>query len=180
MIKPNVVGYHCNDFHRCHKFISSKDYLIISEEDGKWLGTGMYFWDNVANANFWMGKKKRENPCKTYGIVAANIFLDRLLDLTDIDICDKIGEIWEVFKKKTGIENEKNQELGYKLNILFQAVKPFQEKYSVIKVYGKYNRTPENKLFLYNIRKNNAEPFASVKCIYNVKDAEAIGNREMM
>ena len=152
--------------------------MIVSEEDGMWLGTGMYFWDNMANAEFWMTKKEKDNPYRDYGIIVANVFMDRLLDLTDNEICNKIGEIWEKYAAKNGIEDEGDLELGYKLNVLFRAIKLLQENYYVIKVFGKYNKTPKNKLWSYNIKDNRAEPIGSVKCIYNVRNEEAIGERE--
>ena len=49
--------------------------------------------------------------------------------------------------------------------------------YHVIKILGKYNYSPPNKLFEYNIRNNNTEPITSVKCIYNVKNVSAIADR---
>lgn len=154
--------------------------MIVSEEDGAWLGTGMYFWDNMANAKFWMRKKKKDNPYRDYSIIVANVFMDRLLDLTDNDICNKIGEMWEKYKEVNGINDEKSGELGYKLNVLFKSIEILQINYYVIKVFGKYNKTPKNKLWSYNIKDNNVEPIGTVKCIYSVRNEEAIGDREFI
>lgn len=178
MIRPNLVLYHCNDSYRCYNFVHSKGRMIVSEEDGKWLGTGMYFWDNKGNAKYWMRKKKRDNPTKNYSIVAANVFMDKLLDLTDNDICDKIGEMWEKYQEVNWIEDENDCELGYKLNVLFRSIEKLRENYYVIKVFGKYNKTPKNKLWSYNIKENSVEPIGTVKCIYSVRNEEAIGDRE--
>lgn len=178
MIRPNSVLYHCNDSFRCHYFVQSKECMIISEEDGKWLGTGMYFWDNLANAKFWMKKKRKENIYRSYSIVMATIFMDKLLDLTDNDICNKIGETWEKYQKVNGLTDVKDNELGLKLNLLFKSIKIFQENFYVIKIYGRYNKTPKNKLWSYNVKGDKAEPISTVKCIYNVKNEEAIGERK--
>ncbi len=179
MIRQNLILYHCNDFFRCHRFVHTEDYMIVSKEDGNWLGTGMYFWDNLANAEYWMRKKNRKEPYKNYSIVAAEIYLDQLLDLTDINVCNKIGRLWEEYQKKNVINDAKEYGLGYKLNILFQSIPFFRDNFYVAKVYGKYNNTPKNKLWTYNVRGNRAEPTASVKCIYCVRNQAAIGEKEM-
>ena len=47
MLRPNSILYHCNDSTRCQKFLQDHTYVIESQEDGIWLGSGMYFWDNI-------------------------------------------------------------------------------------------------------------------------------------
>ena len=180
MIRPNLVLYHCNDSFRCHNFVHSKKYMIVSEEDGIWLGTGMYFWDNMANARFWMRKKRKDDPHRDYSIISANVFMDKLLDLTDNDICNKIEKMWEKYLEVNGINDEKNSALGYKLNVLFKSIEMLRENYYVIKIYGKYNKTPKNKLWSYSIEDNNVEPIGTVKCIYNVRNEEAIGDKRFV
>ena len=61
MIRQNLILYHCNDFFRCHRFVHTEDYMIVSKEDGNWLGTGMYFFFILANAEYWMRKKKKKS-----------------------------------------------------------------------------------------------------------------------
>ncbi len=39
-LESNLVLYHCNDEKRCLKFLDSDTYMIISNEDGRWLGQG--------------------------------------------------------------------------------------------------------------------------------------------
>lgn len=104
--------------------------------------------------------------------------MDKLLDLTDNDICNKIGETWEKYQKGNGLTDVKDNELGLKLNLLFKSIKIFQENFYVIKIYGRYNKTPKNKLWSYNVKGDKAEPISTVKCIYNVKNEEAIGERK--
>ena len=60
MIRPVNILYHCNDLERCKKFVSDKNYMINSEEDGNWLGRGMYFWDNPSNYKYWLKVKQRK------------------------------------------------------------------------------------------------------------------------
>lgn len=66
----------------------------------------------------------------------------------------------------------------YILNIFFRAISFLQDNFHVTKVYGKYNRTPKNKLWTYNVKGDRAEPTASVKCIYCVRNKAAIGEKE--
>ncbi len=64
------------------------------------------------------------------------------------------------------------------MNVLFRSIEILRENYYVIKIFGKYNKTPKNKLWSYNIEDNNVEPIGTVKCIYSVRNEEAIGGRE--
>ena len=72
-LESNLVLYHCNDEKRCLKFLDSDTYMIISNEDGRWLGQGMYFWDNYGNAKYWEKVKQRKDIDKKYLIVKASI-----------------------------------------------------------------------------------------------------------
>ncbi len=180
-IRENIKVYHCNDKQRCEKFLKEDNYLIWSEEDGIWLGSGMYFWDNLANAQYWKGQKKRKtNNRKPLVIVSANIYIDNLLDLSDINTCDKIQQLWEMYCRITN-KSSKNINLGEKLNILFKS--EILEKYlanSVIRVIGKYNYTPSNSLFDSNLKSNKTEPTLAAKYIYNVKNANCIFNKKLV
>ena len=177
MLRPNSILYHCNDSTCCQKFLQDHTYVIESQEDGIWLGSGMYFWDNATNANYWLKQKSRKQPEEKFEIVIAHVYMDHMLDLTDIDICKNIETLWKTYKQKSGLDTPDNETLGYKLNTLYDYFPSFKEMYHVIKILGKYNYSPPNKLFEYNIRNNNTEPITSVKCIYNVKNISAIADR---
>lgn len=58
-----LILYHCNKQEECLKFLNKQDYLISSQEDGIWLGKGMYFWDNISNARFWKREKLKPKKC---------------------------------------------------------------------------------------------------------------------
>jgi hypothetical protein len=172
-IIPNILAYHCNDEDRCSKFVS-EDYLIGSNDDGIWPGDGMYFWDNVSNAYFWRNEKIRKDSSKRYVIVCANLILINLLDLTDLETCRYIGHIWRIYCDT--IKRDYSETLGKKINLLFEEFPDFQ-KYHIIKVYGKYNQTPQNNLFTYDLSSFKCEPTLAVKCIYSVRKSECICNR---
>ncbi|MCI8629250.1 MAG: hypothetical protein HFE57_07070 [Firmicutes bacterium] len=181
-IRENIKVYHCNDKQRCEKFLKEDNYLIWSEEDGIWLGSGMYFWDNLANAQYWKGQKKRKtNNRKPLSIVSAHIYIDNLLDLSDINTCNVVDDIWEAYCK-TSKKPSQGVKLGEKLNILFkdEDFKKYFSKYTVIRIIGKYNYTPETSLFYYDIKSNRIEPILSAKYIYNVKNSNCIFNKELI
>lgn len=168
-----VVLYHCNDIEKCENFIKNANGLIYSShaKDDIWLGNGMYFWDNKANARWWQRKKENNNSNKEYCIVESRIKLDKLLDLTDLEVYNKMEAIWNCYTKT----QNKNPDipLGNKLNLLFTEM-GFDKMYSTIKVYGKYNYTKNNGFFTYNVHSNKAEPTIAIKCIYNVKKSDCI------
>lgn len=78
MLRPNSIFYHCNDSTRCQKFLQDHTYVIESQEDGIWLGSGMYFWDNATNANYWLKQKSRKQPEEKFEIVIAHVYMDQL------------------------------------------------------------------------------------------------------
>ena len=101
-MESKAILFHSNKKEKCDKFISEKDYLILSQNsyDDIWLGKGMYFWDNKGNALWWNKKQSRKKTDEIYSIIAANANLDELLDLTDYDIYIKIEEFWQIICKK--------------------------------------------------------------------------------
>lgn len=54
-MESKAILYHSNTKEECDTFISQENYLIESKNayDDKWLGYGMYFWDNKGNAVWW-------------------------------------------------------------------------------------------------------------------------------
>lgn len=54
----------------------------------------------------------------------------------------------------------------------------FKDVYQVIKVIGKYKKTPQNSFYKYDLDSRRAEPTTAIKCIYNVKNVDAIATRE--
>ena len=172
-IFPNIVAYHCNVREECRRFILKSQYLICKTEDGIWLGSGMYFWDNASNARYWMTQKLKTPG--DYPIVAANINLTKMLDLTDLAICQGIADLWDEYCD--AISRGRDAPLGKKLNLLFSTYDNINSSYNVIKIYGKYNYTPANRLYNYSKYSDFCEPTLSIKCIYSVKHYSAILRR---
>ena len=177
IVSPNSILYHCNDKTRCQKFLDNKKFMIESKEDGIWLGNGMYFWDNLSNAKFWYRKKQQKHD--ELLIVQSNVYTDFLLDLTDLDVCNKMEQLWNKVYKENEIKITKDKiTLGVKLNYLYDYYDMFKDVYQVIKVIGKYKKTPQNSFYKYDLDSRRAEPTTAIKCIYNVKNVDAIATRE--
>ena len=177
IVRPNSILYHCNDKTRCQKFLDNKKFMIESKEDGIWLGNGMYFWDNLSNAKFWYRKKQQKHD--ELLIVQSNVYTDFLLDLTDLDVCNKMEQLWNKVYKENEIKIPKDKiTLGVKLNYLYDYYDMFKDVYQVIKVIGKYKKTPQNSFYKYDLDSRRAEPTTAIKCIYNVKNVDAIATRE--
>ena len=173
IVRPNSILYHCNDKTRCQKFLDNKKFMI----DGIWLGNGMYFWDNLSNAKFWYRKKQQKHD--ELLIVQSNVYTDFLLDLTDLDVCNKMEQLWNKVYKENEIKIPKDKiTLGVKLNYLYDYYDMFKDVYQVIKVIGKYKKTPQNSFYKYDLDSRRAEPTTAIKCIYNVKNVDAIATRE--
>lgn len=177
IVRPNSILYHCNDKTRCQKFLDNKKFMIESKEDGIWLGNGMYFWDNLSNAKFWYRKKQQKHD--ELLIVQSNVYTDFLLDLTDLDVCNKMEQLWNKVYKENEIKIPKDKiTLGVKLNYLYDYYDMFKDVYQVIKVIGKYKKTPQNSFYKYDLDSRRAESTTAIKCIYNVKNVDAIATRE--
>lgn len=177
IVRPNSILYHCNDKTRCQKFLDNKKFMIESKEDGIWLGNGMYFWDNLSNAKFWYRKKQQKHD--ELLIMQSNVYTDFLLDLTDLDVCNKMEQLWNKVYKENEIKIPKDKiTLGVKLNYLYDYYDMFKDVYQVIKVIGKYKKTPQNSFYKYDLDSRRAEPTTAIKCIYNVKNVDAIATRE--
>lgn len=177
-MEAKAILYHSNEESKCNEFITNDDFLIMSKNkyDDIWLGYGMYFWDNLGNAKWWKNSQMHRNSKSIYRIVAANVSLERLLDLTDIDITNKFNELWNETCKKIGEKD--NVGLGKKLNCLFEMFN-LEKTYDIIKVFGKYNRMPNKGFIQFDYKSSNPEPTIATKCIYSVRNVNCIIEKEI-
>ncbi len=138
----------------------------------------MYFWDNISNARYWNKMKCKKDSKKEYGIVAAYVRMNDLLDLTDKDTVDKMAFLWSLYKQRVSVPDDKEESLGFKLNCLYDYFDIFIEKYPVIKIIGKYFFTPSNDFFEYDLGCNTTEPILAAKNIYSVRNKKCILERK--
>ena len=145
--------------------------LLISFGDKYWLGTGIYFWDNLGNAKYWKRNKERKDKYKEkkYSILRVGVCLDNALNLTDPDvgkqfknIINKISEINPIIQ---------NGGFGEKIDFLLRKFPEIMGNYEVIIADGYYAKQT-NKIFknmssylprltdknkrIYNVIKNDA------------------------
>lgn len=171
-----IYLYHCNTKNKCKNFLNNVLELIESNHkyDDYWLGRGMYYWDNLGNAKYWKKDKIRKNPNEEFVIIKSFVSLEKLLDLTDNDVADKIEVLWKELSNQN-LENKylKNKvPIGAKLDFIYKKMDDFQKIYNIIKIIG-INYKSKNNFF--DERKNNAiKPSSTVKIIYNVKDSSCI------
>lgn len=178
-MESKIILYHSDEKNKCKKFVDEENSLIVSgnSKDDIWLGKGMYFWDNIGNANWWKRKQHSRHQSKQYSIVAANAVLNNLLDLTDFEVYMKMEELWQQICKQCNLDS--NMPLGEKLNFLFETL-DFGEEYDLIKVYGKYNYTPNKGFFKFDYQSMNSEPTIGIKCIYSIRNANCIVEKEIV
>lgn len=165
----NVIGYHVNEKLKCKK--SLKDVKELWSKDKTWLGDGIYFWDNVSNANYWVGKKLKEH--KSVIILKTHIFLNEVLDLTSEETNDYINKLWLEFSKRSALIKEgKSYELGEKLNFLINMV---ELDAKVIKAVGVYYR--DYRSIFDGVVKNLTQ---HCKTVYCVRDISKIHKLEIL
>ena len=75
--------------------------------------------------------------CSDAIIISAHLNLDKMLDLSDAEMVDKIDQIWlKVCQTKKNFQKEKR--LGVKINTLFENNKFLSDNFSIIKGIGSY------------------------------------------
>ena len=170
----NIIGYHVNDEEKCEKFLKEDEYIIVCP-DKLWLGRGMYFWDNDSNANYW-AKDKKKKVTSDLIKVKSNIYIDDMLDLSDLESLHFLNELWLEYCRKEKCKT--NVRLGMKLDRIFDYYEDLSENYNVLKCYGRYDRTPEAKFITCIGEYTGPIPTHEIKCILSVKEADCIKNRK--
>lgn len=177
-LRSNIIAYHVNDYERCKKYVEDSEYLILSN-DTKWLGHGMYFWDNDSNADYWIGQKKRKDlRGKNIAKTKSNIFIDKMLDFTDMNHRRMFHTLWERYRELEGVDVD--ELLGIRVDKLFDYFPILRENFLVIRVYGNYKYTPKDELIVYDLKSVECEPITHVKTIYSVKNKDFACCREIM
>ena len=174
----NVLGYHCNDLDRCREYVENTLHMITAVEDGAWLGTGMYFWDTISNAEYWKREKKKKDPHREYRIVKSHLDLTNVLDLTDSMTYRQLERLWKALSNRIGLDEcPDSVPLGKKLNLLFEHTA--LSRFPLVKVGAIYPKTPPCNFFGYDPMKNAPQPFPSFKIIYCVKNDGCILSRSL-
>lgn len=152
--------YHCN----CESVASklAKGQLVFSThpDDDLWGGRGMYFWDNVGNANYW--SKNKPNRTKIIRCVASFNSEDNLLDLTDNDVEFKFDKLLSLTDKHII-----DKPIGKKIDYLCKSL-----DFKIVRFFGEYNSTPQTSLI--NDSNNPNKLTNKVKVIYCIKSDDGL------
>ncbi len=90
--------------------------FTVSEKENEWLGKGIYFFDNDAQAKWWGSVCCKKDKTLKYGIIKVDISYESILDLDNLDDRKKYEEACyeyskEIRKKKPLFKNVKQAEL---------------------------------------------------------------------
>lgn len=171
-----MIGFHANYSNLCEKFLKDETYIINSEGDTDYLGSGMYFWEHQSNALWWNSTKKANSNSM---IVSAELSLENVLDLTDDDVCKLLERMFTCINKSVvrTIEKKRGKKtsdgaMGIVLDSLFEAFKPQMSKYNIIKATKFYDKKLEADFLV-------SSPFTTkLVLILCAKTAAPIGARK--
>lgn len=189
---PRLIGYHVNDEVRCRQFLNNQINAIISEGNEDWLGTGMYFWDNKGNAEYWLSEKKRKNnENQKFICIESCLNLECVFDFTDKNVISGFSKIWKQFllqQKEAGKDTSKleNASIGKQLDVLFAFFDGLKDNYDIIKgcgYYPAYTQFSNMFKFTYSYGESTAKregPHLTqkAKIIYCVRNHVKILNRQ--
>lgn len=177
--KQRIIVYHAQTEERCEHFLSGK---FECSTDTKWLGCGMYFWDNMANALYWQKELKRKEPKGRIAITQALIEFcpDELLDFTDTETLATFERIWIFLccmDRTKKLKRMTSAMIGSKIDKFLELEKDdeFFGNVKLVKGFGEYrdkkslNLTPD---ILWGTRL-----ICDVKVIYSVRTADVIKER---
>jgi hypothetical protein len=163
-----IIGYHANDYEKCNRFLEGGFDVSL---DTCWLGNGMYFWDNLANAKFWRREKVRKgdpphlDACK---IIAAKISCEDFFDFTDEDIREKFANLWRIAKTKLSKDKIRTMQFGRIIDYVFNFY-PDLQQCPVVKIHADYSKTQENPALF-----GDTKFTGTIKTIYSVRHDSAI------
>ena len=176
--------FHTDKERNNEKFLKEKT-LLEANNERIWLGAGMYFWDNISNAQYWKRVKKYHDKFSNYSIVRASLRcnLDDLLNLTDEDTVNELQEYVECCKKiyyqKTGKKiNLDAMDTGEIINFAYKCSKLFDNNktFKCVKGIGLYQ--PKGKNFI--VSKDNSHSRVHLtsrgKNIYAVRKKDTLFN----
>ncbi|PTX21553.1 hypothetical protein C8N40_102529 [Pontibacter mucosus] len=169
---PNIVGFHTNSKSKCSSFLRGG---FLFSHDTFWLGYGMYFWDNFSNSKWWKKERLRKDKINC-SIVAANLELSNLLDLTDEDVATEFQNLWTEYCR---LNNDSiNQPLGKKIDLLFDYFS-LEDQFKVVRGIGNY---PNRRTYTFLHWEGRRSPSIDNKArmIYVVRQREALSNEKLL
>lgn len=170
--------YHVNSREEIEKCVNSfkngNPKLYIAKENGFWAGTGMYFWDNYGNAQYWLKQSKKKHPA----ILKARVTFDdkNILDLTDKSVLSAFQKKWLCIAKRLDVNP--NVSLGKKINTIIEI---FDGDIKLVKELGLYPSLREDKFLNLPVSKPRYPHVTSkVRVIYCIKDVSVLSNLRIL
>lgn len=178
--------FHVNRKNEVDDFIQKK-ILSVSNEDGKWFGNGMYFWDNKPNCSFWIKNRKYIANKIDYEVVQSSIEYDEedIIDFTNDDDVIDFEKLEDVIVKDLDLNSieicQMRKELGYSINVCLEILAEMHARVpSLVKGFAHYPSTPaiynfsKKHFVLTKYNQKHALPTRDIKVIYCVKDKKVI------
>lgn len=179
--------YHVNSLKNIRRIINSfntdNPELYVAKEDGYWAGSGMYFWDNIGNANYWLNRSQKDNPKILRARLSYNS--NEILNLSDIAVLNKFNDRWPKIAQL--FEVEEHVSLGKKINTIVG----FMKEIKVVKEIGFYPKIKytddaedysdkEHDFLEVPDNINVPHVTAKAKTIYCVKDPKMLSSLKIM
>jgi len=181
MSDPEVVIplYHTDTKSRNRKFVLGA--FFPSAENGEWCGKGMYFWDNLSNADYWKGKR-RHSAMGEVNVSRSSLRCARndILDLTSADNSLKLKVFARYYAEKYKVPLNFSEN-GTVINFVHDAYRlDHGSTFSVVKVSGIYGG-PYSGVIGSN-DKEIKRPHATerVKIIYAVRESVLVSDRAIV
>lgn len=159
MEDTQIPLYHCNYESVTSELMKGK--LVISQHpnDDIWGGSGMYFWDNLGNANYWSTRK--HGVTKIVRCIVSFNFDDDILDLTDYDVESRFAKLINL---TDGVI--KNKPIGKKIDYICDMINS-----KIVRFFGEYEQTPQTDLINdTNVPNKLTNKVKVIYCIKNNDD----------
>ncbi|WP_282804004.1 hypothetical protein [Secundilactobacillus kimchicus] len=152
-----------------------------SREDGVWAGQGLYFWDNLSNAKYWLQNRTNKHPEIKYGLTMAELEVNhnQILDLTDDDESKKLKIIAQKYAHLDDMNLNLNEN-GTVINYVYDRLKhDGKAVFLVVKIHGSYPKKHSNGIIGMNEVKYVKSPHATakVRTIYAVREPQVLIRR---
>lgn len=179
MLKTMIPVYHADSKKRNDDFINDKVQLLSSVEDGYWCGSGMYFWDNVSNALYWLERvKKIKGGNSSICLASLQYSKDECLDLTDETEANQLLEYAEAFLDKLSPSERprlNKKKPGAIVNFVFNSLKEAGlPVFKVVKVAGLYSGKSN---VLFHEWYQGPHVTSRSKTIYSVRNSELLSDK---
>lgn len=186
--KVSIPVYHVGEKKQNSDFCEGKE-IAESTNAENWAGSGLYFWDSLKNAEYWINSKKDED--REYTIVKANFEIEeeKLLDLTNAASFKDFEYTVNLVKMFDNDIADDRDHFGILINAVFYfleeseliddcSVKGYflSKIFYAVKIIGYYPKSEEVDRFSES-EKGKSHPTVKSKIIYNIREQDLLTKR---